>query len=123
MEPDRSLFDLSGLLIDLEAVLQTEVDVVTERGLRTRFRERVHPSVARLVALEPQSRSASSPRHGTVQIIPIRSQPAQWRPASESWWGTDPDQVSLASIRSQMRLMFSSTTPSRWRTSSELESS
>lgn len=27
LEPDRSLFDLSGLLIDLEAVLQTEVDV------------------------------------------------------------------------------------------------
>jgi predicted nucleotidyltransferase len=41
MEPDRSLFDLSGLLIDLEAVLHTEVDVVTERGLRTRIRERV----------------------------------------------------------------------------------
>lgn len=41
LEPDRSLFDLSGLLIDLEAVLQTEVDVVTERGLRDRVRERV----------------------------------------------------------------------------------
>lgn len=41
MEPVRSLFDLSGLLIDLEAVLQTEVDVVTERGLRDRIRERV----------------------------------------------------------------------------------
>ena len=41
LEPDSSLFDLSGLLIDLEAVLQTQVDVVTERGLRTRIRERV----------------------------------------------------------------------------------
>lgn len=41
LEPDRSLFDLSGLLIDLEAVLRTEVDVVTERGLRPRVRERV----------------------------------------------------------------------------------
>ncbi|HYW48277.1 MAG TPA: nucleotidyltransferase domain-containing protein [Bryobacteraceae bacterium] len=41
LEPGRSLFDLSGLLIDLEAVLQTEVDVVTERGLRERIRERV----------------------------------------------------------------------------------
>jgi predicted nucleotidyltransferase len=41
MEPGRSLFDLSGLLIDLEAELQTEVDVVTERGLRARIRERV----------------------------------------------------------------------------------
>ena len=41
LEPDRSLFDLSGLLIDLQAVLHTEVDVVTERGLRARVRERV----------------------------------------------------------------------------------
>jgi predicted nucleotidyltransferase len=41
LEPGRSLFDLSGLLIDLEAVLQAEVDVVTERGLRPRIRDRV----------------------------------------------------------------------------------
>jgi len=41
LEPGRSLFDLSGLLIDLEAALQTEVDVVTERGLRARVRKRV----------------------------------------------------------------------------------
>ena len=41
LEPDRSLFDLSGLLIDLEAALRAQVDVVTERGLRARVRERV----------------------------------------------------------------------------------
>ena len=41
LEPDRSLFDLSGLLIDLEAVLHAHVDVVTEPGLRARIRERV----------------------------------------------------------------------------------
>jgi len=41
LEPDRSLFDLSGLLLDLEALLQTEVDVVTEQGLRPPVRERV----------------------------------------------------------------------------------
>ena len=41
LEPGRSLFDLSGLLIDLEAALQAEVDVVTERGLRPRIRDRV----------------------------------------------------------------------------------
>ena len=41
MEPDRSLFDLSGLLIDLETVLQTKGDVVTVPGLRTRIREKV----------------------------------------------------------------------------------
>ena len=41
MEPGRTLFDLSGLLLDLEAVLHTPVDVVTEKGLRPRVRERV----------------------------------------------------------------------------------
>jgi predicted nucleotidyltransferase len=41
LDPNRSLFDLSGLLIDLEAVLQTAVDVVTEKGLRERVRDRV----------------------------------------------------------------------------------
>jgi hypothetical protein len=41
LEPDRSLFDLSGLLLDLEAVLHSQVDVVTERGLRSRVRDRV----------------------------------------------------------------------------------
>jgi uncharacterized protein len=41
MEPGRSLLDLSGLLIDLEDMLGCNVDVVTERGLRDRIRERV----------------------------------------------------------------------------------
>ena len=41
MEPGRTLFDLSGLLADLEALLQSRVDVVTEKGLRPRIRERV----------------------------------------------------------------------------------
>ena len=41
MEPGRTLFDLSGFLLDLESLLQVQVDVVTERGLRPRIRERV----------------------------------------------------------------------------------
>lgn len=41
LEPGRTLFDLSGLLLDLEALLRTPVDVVTERGLRPRIRDRV----------------------------------------------------------------------------------
>jgi len=41
LDPGRTLFDLSGLLLDLESLLQTSVDVVTERGLRSRIRERV----------------------------------------------------------------------------------
>ncbi len=41
LEPDRSLFDLGGLLMDLEALLGRQVDVVTPAGLRELIRERV----------------------------------------------------------------------------------
>lgn len=41
MAPDRSLFDLGGLLMDLQQLLKRRVDVVTERGLRPRIRGRV----------------------------------------------------------------------------------
>jgi predicted nucleotidyltransferase len=41
MEPGRSLFDLGGLLVDLEELLGCSVDVVTEKGLRDRIRSRV----------------------------------------------------------------------------------
>jgi uncharacterized protein len=41
MEPGRSLFDLGGLLMDLEELLGCNVDVVTEDGLRDRIRARV----------------------------------------------------------------------------------
>jgi predicted nucleotidyltransferase len=41
LEPGRTLFDLSGLLADLERLLKQRVDVVTVRGLRPRVRERV----------------------------------------------------------------------------------
>lgn len=41
MEPGRSLFDLGGLLMELQELLGCRVDVVTERGLRPRIRERV----------------------------------------------------------------------------------
>jgi uncharacterized protein len=41
MEPGRSLLDLCGLLIDLEELLGRKVDVVTEKGLRDRIRNRV----------------------------------------------------------------------------------
>ena len=41
LEPGRSLLDLGGLLMDLQDLLGHNVDVVTERGLRERIRERV----------------------------------------------------------------------------------
>jgi uncharacterized protein len=41
LEPGRSLFDLGGLLMDLQELLGHDVDVVTERGLRERIRNRV----------------------------------------------------------------------------------
>ncbi len=41
LEPGRSLLDLGGLLYDLQDLLNRPVDVVTERGLRPRVRQRV----------------------------------------------------------------------------------
>jgi uncharacterized protein len=41
LEPGRSLFDLGGMLMDLENLLGCKVDVVTVGGLRKRIREHV----------------------------------------------------------------------------------
>jgi uncharacterized protein len=41
LEPGRSLFDLGGLLMELQGLLGRPVDVVTTQGLRERIRERV----------------------------------------------------------------------------------
>jgi len=41
LEAGRSLFDLGGLLMDLQELLGHKVDLVTERGLRERIREHV----------------------------------------------------------------------------------
>jgi predicted nucleotidyltransferase len=41
LETGRSLFDLGGLLSELEELLGHSVDVVTEKGLRDRIRQRV----------------------------------------------------------------------------------
>jgi uncharacterized protein len=41
LEPQRSLLDLGGLLMDLQALLGQPVDVVTEAGLRDRIRNHV----------------------------------------------------------------------------------
>jgi predicted nucleotidyltransferase len=48
LDPDRSLFDLGGLLMDLTELLGTDVDVVTEASLKPRVRNRV---LAEAVAL------------------------------------------------------------------------
>ncbi len=41
MEEGRTLFDLGGLLIDLQETLNCNVDVATEKILRDRIKERV----------------------------------------------------------------------------------
>jgi len=41
LESGRSLFDLGGLQYELERLLGRPVDVVTERGLKVRIRDRV----------------------------------------------------------------------------------
>ena len=48
LEPDRSLFDLGGLLSEVSELLGCEVDVVTEKGLRPRIREQVLREAVRL---------------------------------------------------------------------------
>jgi predicted nucleotidyltransferase/uncharacterized protein with HEPN domain len=41
VEPGRTLFDLSELIFDLQELLGHDVDLVTEKGLHNRIRERV----------------------------------------------------------------------------------
>ena len=41
LEEGKSLFDLGGLLMDLENLLECKVDVLTASGLRKRISERV----------------------------------------------------------------------------------
>jgi predicted nucleotidyltransferase len=41
MEPGKSLLDLGGLLMDLQELLGCPVDIVTEKGLKSRLRNRV----------------------------------------------------------------------------------
>jgi predicted nucleotidyltransferase len=41
LAPDQSLLDLGGFLYEVRLLLDTEVDVVTEKGLRSRIRELV----------------------------------------------------------------------------------
>ncbi len=41
MEPGRSLFDMGGLLTDLQELLGCRVDVVSDGGIRERIRDRV----------------------------------------------------------------------------------
>ncbi len=55
MEPGRSLFDLGGLLTELEELLGCNVDIVTEKGLRARIRERVLKEAVALFSFPAQT--------------------------------------------------------------------
>jgi len=48
LENGRSLFDLGGLLMDLQALLHRKVDVVTPAGLHLRIRDRVMKEAVQL---------------------------------------------------------------------------
>lgn len=41
VKPDHSLLDLGGFLYDVRKLLDLEVDVVTDKGLRSRIRDEV----------------------------------------------------------------------------------
>jgi len=40
-DPDRTLLDHGGLIMDLQDLLRVEVDVISEAGMRERFRNHV----------------------------------------------------------------------------------
>jgi uncharacterized protein len=48
MEPGRTLFDLGGLLFELQELLGVEVDVVPEDGLRENIRSQILKEAAPL---------------------------------------------------------------------------
>ncbi|PSR15807.1 nucleotidyltransferase [filamentous cyanobacterium CCP3] len=48
MESGRSLFDVGGLLMELQDLLGCPVDVVTEKGLQAKIRDRVLNAAMRL---------------------------------------------------------------------------
>ena len=41
LEAGRSLLDHAGFLVDLETLFKRKVDVVTEKGLRPQFRDKI----------------------------------------------------------------------------------
>ena len=41
LEPDRSIFDLGGLLMELQELLHRKVDITTENGLHWYIRDKV----------------------------------------------------------------------------------
>lgn len=41
LAPDRSMFDLGSLVMDLQDLLGVRVDIVSEAGMRQRFRDHV----------------------------------------------------------------------------------
>jgi len=48
MDPGRTLLDMGGLVMELREILGREVDVVTERGLKARIRDRIIKEAAPL---------------------------------------------------------------------------
>jgi predicted nucleotidyltransferase len=71
MEPGRSLFDLGGLLMDLQDLLDHNVDVLTERGLRERIREQVLKEAVTL--WEAVTQELNELKH-TIDIILMEEQ-------------------------------------------------
>ncbi len=57
LESGRSLMDMGGLLMDLQTLLGRPVDVVTEKGLRPRIRERVLRG--KIIGMRARTRSSS----------------------------------------------------------------
>ncbi len=61
LEPGRSLLDLGGLQFELELLLGCRVDVVTERGLKKRIRDRVIEKRCQCERFEGAARASRAP--------------------------------------------------------------
>ena len=81
MDPARSLFDLGGLQLELEALLGWRVDVVSERGLKARVRGRVFSALPR----STPSRRSGLPLAGFRSVAGFALQ-RQARPGINSSW-------------------------------------
>lgn len=74
MEPDRSLLDLGGLLMDLQDLFGCDVDVVTEKGLRARIRDNILRDAIPLCETTARDCSTSRMRLSALSDTPRKTE-------------------------------------------------
>jgi hypothetical protein len=95
-EPGRSLLDHGGLLMDLQDLLGCEVDVVSERGMRPRFRDRVLKEAVPLRDLIGNAFWTSSRRSRPSSATSLGTSRSSTR---TSWYGSGACATSRSSAK------------------------